>query len=57
MERSHRGLVRWFAKPVRVSKPFGGSNPPLSARKFYQYNKGLLECRPKGFESSYISVF
>ena len=34
-ERSHRGLVRWFAKPVKESNPFGGSNPPLSARKFY----------------------
>ena len=34
-ERSHRGLVRWFAKPVKVSKPFGGSNPPLSARNFF----------------------
>ena len=31
MERSHRGLVRWFAKPVKESNPFGGSNPPLSA--------------------------
>ena len=32
-ERSHRGLVRWFAKPVKESNPFGGSNPPLSATK------------------------
>ena len=32
LERSHRGLVRWFAKPVRVSKPFEGSNPSLSAK-------------------------
>jgi predicted metal-dependent hydrolase len=24
--------VRWFAKPVKESYPFGGSNPPLSAK-------------------------
>lgn len=40
VEGSHRGLVRWFAKPVKVSKPFGGSNPPPSAKSMYKLVRG-----------------
>ena len=47
MERSHSGLVRWFAKPVKESNPFGGSNPPLSATNYYPLLRGLVTLRTK----------
>ncbi len=56
MERSHSGLVRWFAKPVKESNPFEGSNPSLSAIKFDDHEQseevGKLYCRVSGVEES-----